>query len=137
MRCGVTGTSTDTSALIEYFRETGSDVHLAVKALADADGGICIPAIVLSEILRGYDDQLQAKRVERQLLGYQVIEHELSDYVAAASLHRTARRVGITIRGTIDCLIAATCIRAGTTLLHADSDFDRLASCTDLVVHPV
>lgn len=137
MRCGVTGTSTDSSAWIEYYRETGSDVHLAVKTLADTDGGICIPAIVLSEILRGYDDQLQAKRVERQLLGYPVIEHELSDYVAAANLHRTARRAGITIRGTIDCLIAATCIRTGTTLLHADSDFDRLATCSELAVFPL
>ncbi len=133
----MTGTSTDSSAWIEYYRQTGSAVHLAVKALADADGGICIPAIVLSEILRGYDDQLQAKRVERQLLGYPVLSHELGDYVAAANLHRTARRAGITVRGTIDCLIAATCIRTGTRLLHADADFDRLASCTDLLVYPI
>ncbi len=42
------------------------------------------------------------------------------------------RRSGITIRKTLDCLIAAPCVRTGAPLLHADSDFDRLATCTPL-----
>jgi predicted nucleic acid-binding protein len=38
----------------------------------------------------------------------------------------------VTIRKTLDCLIAAPCVRTGAPLLHADVDFDRLAECTTL-----
>ena len=54
------------------------------------------------------------------------------DFALAASPYRTARREGATVRKTLDCLIAAPCVRTGAPLLHADSDFDSLASCTPL-----
>lgn len=54
------------------------------------------------------------------------------DNRAAAGLHRAARESGVTIRGTVGCLIAAICIREGATLLHADADFDRLAEISEL-----
>jgi predicted nucleic acid-binding protein len=38
----------------------------------------------------------------------------------------------VTIRNTLDCLIAAPCVRTGAPLLHADADFDRLATCSSL-----
>ena len=56
----------------------------------------------------------------------------LDDFVLAAELYRAARKAGVTIRKTLDCLIAAPCVRTGAPLLHADADFDRLARCTSL-----
>jgi len=56
----------------------------------------------------------------------------LDDFSLAASLYRTARAKGVTIRKTLDCLIAAPCVRTGAPLLHSDADFDRLASCSSL-----
>jgi predicted nucleic acid-binding protein len=50
----------------------------------------------------------------------------------AADPYRTVRRAGVTIRKTLDRLIAAPCVRTGAPLLHADADFDLLASCTPL-----
>lgn len=58
----------------------------------------------------------------------------LDDFSLATALYRKARRAGVTIRKTLDCLIAAPCVREGAPILHADEDFDRLASCTDLEV---
>jgi predicted nucleic acid-binding protein len=58
----------------------------------------------------------------------------LDDFASGASLYRRARKAGITIRSSIDCLIAATCIRNDAPILHADEDFDRLASCTSLEI---
>jgi predicted nucleic acid-binding protein len=58
----------------------------------------------------------------------------LDDFALAASLYRTARGAGVTIRNTLDCLIAAPCVRTGAPLLHSDADFDRLASCSSLKV---
>ncbi|MGH2893555.1 MAG: PIN domain-containing protein [Solirubrobacteraceae bacterium] len=59
----------------------------------------------------------------------------LEDFSLAAQLYRTARGHGITVRKTVDCLIAAPCVRASAPLLHADADFDRLASCTALRIY--
>lgn len=56
----------------------------------------------------------------------------LEDFALAAELYRRARRAGVTIRKTLDCLIAAPCVRTGAPILHADADFDRLAECTPL-----
>jgi predicted nucleic acid-binding protein len=50
---------------------------------------------------------------------------------------RSRANVCVTIRKTLDCLIAAPCVRTGAPLLHADAAFDRLASCTDLRIHRV
>ncbi|MGQ0680691.1 MAG: hypothetical protein ACT4OM_13745 [Actinomycetota bacterium] len=58
----------------------------------------------------------------------------MDDFALSASLYRQARAAGITIRKTLDCLIAAPCVREGVPILYADQDFDRLASCTALRV---
>ncbi len=49
--------------------------------------------------------------------------------VKAAQNFRTLRRRGITIRKTIDVLIATFCIEYGFELLHNDRDFDRWRKC--------
>ena len=75
----------------------------------------------------------EAQLVERHLRAFPVLRlEELDDFALAAGLYRAARAAGVTIRGTIDCLIAAPCVRTGAPLLHTDADFDRLASCTPL-----
>jgi predicted nucleic acid-binding protein len=57
--------------------------------------------------------------------------------VAAARDYRTLRTHGYTVRKTIDCLIAAFCLREGHTLLHNDHDFDPFERVLGLrVIHP-
>lgn len=59
----------------------------------------------------------------------------MNDFRRAAALYRQARSRGKTIRRTLDCLIAAVCVREDCAILHNDRDFDHLADVTDLVVH--
>jgi predicted nucleic acid-binding protein len=47
----------------------------------------------------------------------------------------SCRRAGVTIRKTLDRLIAAPCVRTGAPILHSDADFGRLAECTPLRLH--
>ena len=49
-------------------------------------------------------------------------------YAQAAYLYFSCRRKGITIRSTIDCLIAQTAIDNDLILLHSDKDFERIAA---------
>jgi predicted nucleic acid-binding protein len=94
---------------------------------------VALTDVIFTEVLQGLRSEDEAALVERHLRAYPVLRLEgLDDFALAADLYRTARAAGVTIRKTLDCLIAAPCVRTGAPLLHADADFDRLASCTPL-----
>jgi hypothetical protein len=59
----------------------------------------------------------------------------LETFETAANLYRTARRRGLTVRRSVDCLIAAICLESGAEIYHNDRDFDALASVSDLAVY--
>jgi predicted nucleic acid-binding protein len=124
----------DTSVWIDFFR--GNDTW-QVAVLSDrlvADEPIALTDIIFTEIFQGLVDERSVRRVERRLLAHEVLVLDpLDDHRRAAALYRACRRRGVTIRRTLDCLIAAVCIREHRPLLHADVDFDRLANHSDLV----
>lgn len=128
----------DTSVWIDYFRRSETVEVELLRDMIDGDRGIAITDLVLSELLQGAPDERQASRLERRLRGFDVVRLEgLDDFRRSARLYRSARAHGITIRSTIDCLIASVCIREDLGLLHSDVDFDRLASCSALrIVRP-
>lgn len=91
---------------------------------------------MLTEILQGLRSDEEARLTERHLRAFPILRLDgVEDFVLAAELHRAARAAGVTIRKTLDCLIAAPCVRTGAPLLHADADFDRLAACTALQLY--
>lgn len=128
----------DTSVWVDFFRDQPAwQVEYLAGLIAD-DEPVALTDIVLTEILQGLPDGRAVQRVEGRLLAFDVLRLEgLDDFRRAAALYRQARAKGITIRRTLDCLIASVCVREEAPLLHADVDFDHLASCTELrVVHP-
>ena len=126
-------TLADSSAWIEFLRDTGSPVGIRVGELLDSgDIAICDP--VRMEILAGARDESQLSNLHRFISRATDIAVYPSDYDAAAVLYRRCRRQGETIRKLIDCLIAAVAIRAGIPVLHHDSDFTALARHTELTI---
>lgn len=124
----------DTSAWIEFLRDTGSPVCAAVDDLLDDEIAIC--DAVSMELLAGARDERHLTDLRRLLARATLVSITAVDYDEAAALYRRCRRQGETVRKLIDCLIAATAIRAGSPILHADADFAALARHTELVVHP-
>ena len=125
----------DTSVWIDFFRGISTPKVEQFVALLDADAGIAITDVTLTEILQGLRTESDVRRVERRLAFFDVLRLvDLEDFRRAAALNRGARREGIAIRRTLDCLIASVCIREEVALLHDDADFDRLASCSDLLI---
>ena len=59
----------------------------------------------------------------------------LETFEVAANLYRAARRRGLTIRRTVDCLIGAICLEAGAAIYHNDRDYDALAKVSPLTIH--
>ncbi len=122
----------DTSAWVEFLRDTGSPACEGVDQLLAGEVATCHP--VRMEVLAGARDSRHLPQL-RGLLGRATIVPTLpSDFEEAAALHRLCRQRGKTVRRLIDCLIAAHAIRAQIPLLHADSDFDVLAHCSELQV---
>lgn len=120
----------DTSAWVEFLRDTGSFACNRVDELLDADIATSDP--IRMEVLAGARDERHLSDLRRLLARASIVRTEPSDYEAAAALYRTCRRGGDTVRKLIDCLIAALAIRADLPILHADSDFDVLAHHTTL-----
>ncbi len=122
----------DTSAWIEFLRDTGSPTCERVDELLGADIATCHP--VRMEVLAGGRDEAHVRDLRRLLARASIIPTRPTDFEEAAGLYRTCRRQGETVRKLIDCLIAAHAIRTGTALLHADADFDLLARHTPLQI---
>lgn len=122
----------DTSAWVEFLRDTGSEVCVGVDALLDAEPATCHP--VRMEVLAGARHEQHLQDLRGLLARCSLIPTEPADYEQAAALYRECRRRGETVRRMIDCLIAATAIRKSIPVLHADVDFDVLARHTRLQV---
>ena len=124
----------DTSAWIEFLRDTGSEVCVAVDRLLDSDLAIC--DAVSMEVLAGARSERHLTQLRGLLARTTLLPTTPADYDAAASMYRSCRARGETVRKLIDCLIGAVAVRAGAEVLHADVDFSSLARHTELRLHP-
>ena len=123
----------DTSVWIDVLNDTPAPQAQRCVQLIESGEPIALTDVILTEVLQGLRSDREAALVERHLRAFPILRlEELDDFVLAAKLYRAARRAGVTIRKTLDCLIAAPCVRTGAPLLHADGDFNRLATCTPL-----
>jgi predicted nucleic acid-binding protein len=122
----------DTSAWVEFLRDTGSVVCDRVDALLDDEIATCHP--VRMEVLAGARDERHLSDLRGLLARTSLIQTEPADYEEAAAMYRACRRQGETVRRLIDCLIRATSIRASVSVLHSDSDFEVLARHTALTI---
>jgi hypothetical protein len=120
----------DTSAWVEFLRDTKSPVCARVDKLLNGDIAICEP--VCMEVLAGARDERHLSDLRGLLARATLIHTEAIDYEEAAALYRVCRRSGETVRKLIDCLIASIAIRTGSSILHCDTDFDVLARHTTL-----
>jgi predicted nucleic acid-binding protein len=118
----------DSSVWIAHLR--GSDVPQVHRLRAiDPPDQILVGDLILLEVLQGARDERHAERIERNLRQF-AIAPMLSDACAvrAARHYRTLRARGVTVRKTIDLIIATFCLDHDHHLLHDDRDFDPFAT---------
>lgn len=118
----------DTSAWVEYDRATGSPVDRRLSELIATGGPLVVTEPVLMEVLAGARDDRREDDLRQLLLSFDFLAFDaVTDFEAAARIHRRCRQVGITPRGMVDCLIAQVAYRYGAVLLSWDVDMDRVA----------
>lgn len=125
----------DTSAWVEFLRATGSAIHHRVRGELGSLAPLATTDVIVMEVLAGARDAAHLQQLRRLLNGCHLLPVlGLADFEDAAALYRTCRGQGVIVRRLTDCLIAAVAIRTGVPLLHADHDFDVIASCTGLKI---
>lgn len=119
----------DTSVWIATFRRGGP----GLESLVDIDE-IVTALPVIQEVLQGFADERAFMTAQTAMLSLPIVESPLTEslIVEAAQLYRTARRAGVSVRSSFDCLIAACAIRHGLPVLHIDRDYDALGRVSPL-----
>ncbi len=120
----------DTSVWIEVFQRKHPldlETHVLLEEVVT-----CLP--VVQEVLQGFRDEAAYRLAHRALISLPILESplDLSVFEEAAGLYRKARRAGITVRSSVDCLICACALRQDVEVLHHDRDFHLLAQISPL-----
>ena len=124
----------DTTVWIDFFAGRNATHVLYLEKLILDRENICICPLILTEILQGIQNDHEFKATLNHFEAIICLPMERSAYLLAAQLYRNARKNGVSIRKTNDCLIAAVAIENSATLLHHDKDFDLLARYSDLKI---
>ena len=127
----------DSTVWIAYFNGSENPETDYLHTMVDKIP-ILIGDLILAEVLRGFRVDADFEKAHRALGKYIQVEM-VSPALALQSArnYRLLRRKGITVRKTIDSLIATYCIENEHDLLHSDSDFDGYEKHLGLkVVHP-
>ncbi len=92
----------------------------------------CLP--VIQEILQGFREERAYRTARDAMLALPIVESPMEEslFMEAAQLYRSARRHGLTVRSSADCLIAACALRHNAPVLHRDRDFDLLCEVSPL-----
>ena len=114
----------DSSVWIDYFRGASTAQSELLDGLLGNEP-LLIGDLVLAEVLQGFQNERDFNRAKQLLTSFQtinVVDTEIA--IQAARNFRILRGHGVTVRKTIDTLIATRCMKNGLVLLHNDRDFD-------------
>ncbi len=127
----------DSTVWIDYFNGVENPQTDYLHAIVDKTP-ILIGDLILAEVLQGFRDDADFEKARRALGRYTQAGMVNPDLALQSARHyRMLRRSGVTVRKTVDSLIATFCIENGHDLLHNDSDFDGYEKHLGLrVVHP-
>ena len=113
----------DTSVWVPFFNGVRNTQTTTLLSLL-GNRKVIVGDVILTEVLQGFRSQRDyesAKRLMTRVPAEEMLGEQAA--IAAADSYRLLRRRGITIRKTIDVIIATHCVREGHTLLHDDRDF--------------
>lgn len=114
----------DSSVWIDYFRGTATPQAEKLDSLLGSEP-VVTGDLVLTEVLQGFASEHDFNLATKLLTSLVVVDLGGQDIaIQAAKNFRALRSLGITVRKTIDTVIATRCITNGLTLLYSDRDFD-------------
>lgn len=117
----------DSSVWIDFFRGKSNPQVERLDALLGNEP-LAIGDLILTEVLQGFTSDRDFNEARKMLDAFTLVKLGGKDIaIEAARNFRLLRAQGITVRKTIDTIIATRCIVSGYSLLHSDRDFDAFA----------
>jgi len=114
----------DSSVWIDYFNGTSTAQTEKLDQLLGREP-LAIGDLILTEVLQGFMDERDFNTARKMLTSLTVVDlggQEIA--IQAARNFRALRKAGVTVRKTVDTVIATWCIENGFDLLHNDRDFE-------------
>jgi len=123
----------DTSVFVDYFKATSTPAVEVLKQLVTDDADIGLSPYTYQELLQGARDDLEFARLKRVLITQEFLwlPQTAKTFEKAGRLYFDLRRAGVTVRSTVDVLIALTAMEQKVPLLHSDRDFDHIAAAVE------
>jgi predicted nucleic acid-binding protein len=124
----------DTSVLIQFFKGIRSDGAQKFSIVLQRKIPFGINSVIFQEVLQGAGSEKEYLILKKYLESQRFYppKDPVDSYARAAKIYLDCRKKGITIRSTIDCLIAQTALENDLFLLHEDSHFDLMSKVTPL-----
>lgn len=114
----------DTSVWVEFFNARNSPVVALFEDYIKSRRALCINGLIEMEILQGIRDQKSYHKTKMHLRPFLRFPDCKYIYLQKAEeIYRKCRAKGITIRKSIDCIIAANAMIEGLAIMHVDRDY--------------
>lgn len=119
----------DTSVWIDYIKGTDGEHVEFLDEVLQNPLAVGITDLIYMEILQGAKGLKEFERFQRYFSSRRFYSlHGKESYEQSASIYLRCRQKGITIRSSVDCLIAQCAVENELTLLHHDRDFKHMAA---------
>lgn len=114
----------DSSVWVDYFNGVPTPATQKLDGLLDLEP-LAVGDVILTEVLQGFRHDRDYRTAKELLTSLTVVELLGQDLaIRSADNFRRLRRIGVTVRKTIDVIIATGCIEKKLSLLFSDRDFD-------------
>jgi hypothetical protein len=124
----------DTSVLIGFFKGSLTEENQKFEDVLKQRIPFGINSLIMQEILQGASSEKEFELLKKYLSTQRFYHPKdpVESYINAGKIYMECRKQGITIRSTIDCLIAQTAIEYDLLLLHRDNDFRAMSKVVQL-----
>jgi predicted nucleic acid-binding protein len=117
-------TLVDTTVWIDFLAGRPTRHVAALEGLIEDRDDLCLCGVILTEVLQGIRDPKELDRTATAFESLIFLPMSRETFYLAADLYRSLRRRGITVRKSVDCMIAAVALENDVQLLHNDRDFE-------------
>ena len=127
----------DTSVLIDFLKGKSNSSASRFKSMLEREVPFGITSIIFQELLQGAKDDKEYSLLKKYLETQTFLrpQDKIKSFALAAKIYVNCRKKRITVRSTIDCLIAQIAIENDIYLMHNDKDFNNIAKVTKLRIY--
>ena len=124
----------DTSVLIDFFKGVKNRASNKFRSVLLQNIPFGINSFIYQEVLQGAKSEGEYEDLQKYLVTQHFFhpKEPVNSFTRAARIYFECRQKGITIRSTIDCIIAQTAIEHNLSLLHNDNDFKAMEKVVKL-----